>query len=323
MFFGGFFNNTSISVISASELNGTNGFMITYTDDTSNDDATFVECLGDINNDGTDEIGIGASFTDAVYDIDNSGVFYVIYGNSYKYHLLLIDCDSLSSDVGFKIYEDQRCKKSLGFQFAKLGDINNDKYSDFIITCSPNIVFIVLGRAIFPKEVNLSFLTNSFQFDGNITFTDGKFGLKVAGNFDINNDGFKDILIGALDFINYPLIFIIFGSGNFDNNTLNFYNFNNNLSFLIRGETNLTVNDNIFSFSYASDYNTDDIDDIIIVHKAYNDYSGKIYIIYGNLHPSNLNLSNSLINGSFEINLSLSQILSIFSIRLMKVVRLT
>ena len=179
------FSNTS--VIDVNSLNGSNGFHIHFDDDNKNYGPNYVECLGDMNKDGASELGIGASNADPQFNGNANGTLYVIYGNSKENFPAFINLAFMTSKQGFYIQGN----RGLGFGFAKLGDIDGDGYED--IAVSQGNPFILTGRPIFPEKVFIEDIPINIYLPN----YNSCFGTKISGDFDINNDGFKDILIGS------------------------------------------------------------------------------------------------------------------------------
>ena len=85
---------------------------------------------GDINNDGYDDIIIGATFADPNGD-DASGESYVVFGKASGYSASL-ELSSLNGTNGFVINGIDAGDNS-GYSVSSAGDINNDGYDDIII----------------------------------------------------------------------------------------------------------------------------------------------------------------------------------------------
>ncbi len=133
---------------------------------------------GDVNNDGFDDIIIGARFAQ-VGGSSDVGSAYVYSG---------VDGTLMWQYDGSKAYDD------FGESVDGAGDVNGDGYADFIIGsggADPSGVFNA-GSVYVYSGSNGALL---YQFDG-AAAGDG-FGSSVAGNWDINNDGTPDFLIGA------------------------------------------------------------------------------------------------------------------------------
>jgi len=185
-----------------SALDGTNGFVINGIDE---DDLSggSVSSAGDINNDGFDDIIIGA--LDAEPNGDWSGESYVVFGKATGYSASL-ELSSLNGTNGFVINGIDGGDSS-GGSVSSAGDINGDTYDDIIIGADgadPNgdwsgESYVVFGKAsgTYSASLELSSLngTNGFVING-IDANDYS-GRSVSSAGDINNDGFDDIIIGA------------------------------------------------------------------------------------------------------------------------------
>ena len=157
-----------------------------------------VSSAGDINNDGYDDIIIGAR------DADPNGESYVVFGKATGYSASL-ELSALDGTNGFVIngidYGDQS-----GYPVSSAGDINNDGYDDIIIgafLADPNgdysgESYVVFGKATgYSASLELSALdgNNGFVINGidEVDYSGGR----VSSAGDINNDGYDDIIIGA------------------------------------------------------------------------------------------------------------------------------
>ena len=179
-------------------LNGTNGFVVSGTAYDERRGST-IAGVGDINGDGIDDLIIGSSST-SPDDI-------VIYGKTS--FPAVITSNDINGTNGFLIDTPG------SNQVAGLGDVNGDGISDFIIGTPiwSGQAWIIFGRTSnFPTSISSSWLdgTKGFKtssFPGTIpSYTVG-----AAG--DINNDGYKDILIGNWDSSDPAISFCLFGKG--------------------------------------------------------------------------------------------------------------
>ena len=211
----------------SSTINGTNGFVLTGID-VQNSDGTTVQGVGDVNNDGIDDIMVAVSGTTIV---DNLPITkgYVVFGNpSLPYRF---DLSTLNGSNGFVI-NDFNIDDIVGFSIGKVGDFNLDGVDDIVIGTSQADTnntnagkgYVVFGKSdgVFPANINLSTLgsQNGLVFNG--AEIDDLTGTSIDGAGDVNNDGVKDLIIGAPGslFNDVPgKSYVVFGSNNFGNST--------------------------------------------------------------------------------------------------------
>ena len=140
-----------------SDLDGANGFVINGIDE-SDWCGVSVSSAGDINNDGYDDIIIGALGADPNGDI--SGESYVVFGKATGYSASL-ELSALDGTNGFVINGIDAYHYS-GYSVSSAGDINNDGYDDIIIgahEADPNGAsgesYVVFGQSEFDAFVEL------------------------------------------------------------------------------------------------------------------------------------------------------------------------
>jgi hypothetical protein len=198
--------------LSLADLNGQNGFTIDGINE--NDDFGFdVSYAGDINNDGIDDIFIGAAGAN-----NNAGQSYVIFGSKKEFQSQL-NITSLSGKNGFIINGISENDVSGAGGYA--GDVNNDGIDDIIIGAAGANNNAGQSYVIFGKngEFNSPFLLsslngiNGFIIDGiNGGFQGDQSGHSVSGAGDVNADGIDDIIIGAWDaYYQAGQSYVIFG----------------------------------------------------------------------------------------------------------------
>ena len=196
------------AVLELSSLDGSNGFKL---DGTAGDYAgTAVSNVGDVNNDGVDDLLVSAPYADP--NGNNSGRTYVVFGRdtaSQGTFPLNFQLSSLDGSNGFKLVGEIIGDRA-GTTASGIGDINGDGLDDFAIGAryaDPNgtdsgRVYVIFGRDTasvgnFPATLQLSALdgSNGFKLDGELIRD--RAGTAISGAGDINNDGIDDLIIGA------------------------------------------------------------------------------------------------------------------------------
>jgi len=152
-----------------------------------------VASLGDVNNDGFSDIGIGGPFNDTTDgSISNAGCVWVFLGYSGS---------SFLDDANVTI-DGNQIDAQLGFSLSGAGDVNDDDYDDLIVGApfnntggSPNAgaahVFYgsnSLISSLGPSTANVNLSGVAAQ---------DLFGWSVNGTGDLNNDDHDDIVVGA------------------------------------------------------------------------------------------------------------------------------
>lgn len=216
-----------------------------------------VSAAGDINNDGYDDIIVGASMHDT--GGDNSGRAYIYYGGN-----------SLDSNVDV-ILNGESDGDYFGASVATAGDVNNDGYSDVIVGAwGSDASEDDAGRAY------VYYGGDSMDNTADVIFTgeaaDDYFGTDVASAGDVNNDGHDDVIISAYrnDAAGSDAgrVYVYYGSKSMDSEE----------DVILTGEDANDYFGN--SISSAGDLNNDGYDDVIVGADR-NDGSGSAYLFFG------------------------------------------
>jgi len=158
-----------------------------YGESTNNSFGWSVNTHGDINNDGINDIIIGAPGYN-----DNTGRAYIFYGKNMPDMVAASDADIIISGENKGDY--------FGNSVTALKDLNSDNKNDLLITAFMNSdADENAGKAYIFYNKNFEKNVQSFDADVIISgeYPGDWFGESSAAAGDVNNDGREDLLIGA------------------------------------------------------------------------------------------------------------------------------
>jgi hypothetical protein len=282
-------------VITVTQLNvsdivlGTGGFVIVAA--AAGDASGYsVSSAGDVNNDGLDDMIVGAINADP-NGIANVGASYVVFGRAGNTtSISLSDIASGTSTLGFAINGGSvgaAFIDNVGISVSSAGDVNNDGFDDLIVGANTSNIsgsgasFVVFGKAD-GAAVNLSAIvsgtyTRGFVING--VSGQNNLGHSVSSAGDVNNDGLDDVIVGTN---NSSASYVVFGK---TNNTAV------NPSTLGTGGFAITGS-GVTSVSSAGDVNGDGLDDVILGSQSMNGQAGASYVVFGkNNNTTAVNLS--------------------------------
>ena len=161
-----------------------------------------VSCAGDVNNDGYDDVIVGASGGGG-----SKGAAYVIYGGP-KSSMPNIDLSStsLNPQTNGWMITGSAAMEALGTSVSSAGDINKDGYDDVIVGAMGTGSLKGAAHVIYggPKSSSsnidlsvkaLDLSTTGFSIFG--TATMDSIGRSVSAA-DVNNDGNSDLIVGGI-----------------------------------------------------------------------------------------------------------------------------
>jgi hypothetical protein len=282
------------SAINLSTLDGSNGFRLDGAA-SNNFSGRAISAAGDINEDGIDDLIIGAERA-SPNGVTYAGSSYVVFGRSGSFEAA-INLSTLNGSTGFRLDGVEALDVS-GRAVSAAGDINGDGIDDLIIGApgaDPNGVddagssYVVFGRSgSFDAAIHLSTLNGNtgFRLDG--VAVDDKSGLAVSAAGDIDGDGIDDLIIGVTDadpngMNSAGSSYVVFGrSGSFDA-AINLSTLDGSTGFRLDGAA---IEDRSgVDLSAAGDINGDGIDDLLIGAFGADPNgvtdSGSSYVVYG------------------------------------------
>ncbi|MBK9148020.1 MAG: FG-GAP repeat protein [Flavobacteriales bacterium] len=209
-----------------------------------------VAYAGDVNNDGFDDVIIGAEgYSNGQA---NEGRAYVYYGSA----------AGLITAAPWTV-ESNQAGANLGSSVARAGDVNNDGYDDIIIgaegysngQAGEGRSFVHLGSAAGVQAAAIWFAESNVA--------SSRFGCSVSSAGDVNGDGFDDVVIGALLYNNGQAgeggAFVFHGSALGPSATPNWSTESNQVNAYMG-----------IDVSWAGDVNGDGFDDILVGSSGFN-----------------------------------------------------
>jgi hypothetical protein len=164
-----------------------------------------VDNAGDVNNNGYDDVIIGAPRPSSI------GYAYVFLNSA----------DGLSTTHSWRV-SDEESGSSFGTSVAGVGDVNKDGYDDVLVGAPTKKILIdEVSQAVGCVSLYLGSsggLSTTSSWTYCADQVGGQFGASVAAAGDINQDGYADFLVGMPFFSTsnekQGAIFLFFGSNN-------------------------------------------------------------------------------------------------------------
>ncbi|MBD2461131.1 DUF4347 domain-containing protein [Oscillatoria sp. FACHB-1407] len=309
-----------------STLNGTNGFRI---DGIAASDGlgNAVKSAGDIDNDGIDDLILGARAADPNGRSD-SGQTYILFGSRSPFSSVVNPANltptSTTTPAGFRLTGASSFDLS-GGSVSSAGDIDGDGFDDLLVGAvggdptstrsNAGYAYIVFGRArnSLTANINLSTPTTNSVVRLNGIDAGDNTGYSVSNAGDINGDGRSDLIVGAINGdpngTNSGETYVVFGSSSLKTPSgaqFNLSTLNGTNGFRLDGGA---ASDNSgFAVSAIGDINHDGIADLAVTAPFADpngrSNSGAIYVVFGRTSGFSTNLNLSTLNGTngFRLN---------------------
>lgn len=266
--------------------------------DPGNLPSNWVSGAGDVNDDGIDDVIVGADGADNNGYL--SGSAYVIYGGSRDDLLGGVDVANIGNSgnsQGVRI-DGAASLDRAGLSVSGAGDVNGDGIDDVIVgadrsgygtTPDNGSAYVIFGGDDLPESVDLGNIGTEGNEQGvhlDNSSNNIATGHSVAGAGDVNGDGLHDVIVGAI-YTNWPpsgwlagSAYVIFGGEGLPEkiNLDSIGTPENTQGFRIDGV--LIYDYAGWSVAGAGDVNGDGLDDMIVGAMGANKH-GSAYVIFG------------------------------------------
>ena len=248
-----------------------------------------VSDAGDVNNDGFNDIIIGAPHNDD--GGVSAGSAYVIFGKAAGFGT--IDLANLQPSTGFAIQGDTHYDDA-GWSVSGAGDVNGDGFDDIIVGApfgdnafaEAGEAYVIFGKASGFGTIDLSTFAAGTGFIIQGPAQGNAAGYDVSSAGDINGDGFDDLIVTSRQvnssgwyyaYDTTPSAYVIFGKAS-PAATINLAALSAGDGFRVTSTSSYGWSN--FSIAAAGDINGDGFDDIILGDRYGANNAGEVYVIF-------------------------------------------
>jgi len=245
-----------------------------------------VASAGDIDNDGRDDVIIGAIY--------NNPYAFGVYGSATPAAVSLTALSGIGFGITPQVNGDQA-----GWSVGSAGDVNGDGRDDFIVGAVYNggsergAAYVVFGSDARMTSVNLNTIASGvggFKIAGQETGARAGYSVSAAG--DLDRDGYGDVIVGAIyadaDGTNSGAAYVVYGSATPASVDLATIAAGAG-GFRIIGQAASDQAGN--SVSSAGDVDGDGYDDLLIGAQYNSSGNGAAYVVFGSAtRPTEINL---------------------------------
>jgi hypothetical protein len=253
---------------------------------------TNVGSAGDIDGDNLPDILISSGLNESYADLFLGSSIVSAINTALSGSGLPATIDSLSADARYS--EPPGVKAGYTHFLGSAGDLNGDGYDEVLITHiydAAGSAYIYLGGATIDTTVDLKIQGKLYGE------TETRFGFAVASSFDIDNDGYDDLMIGAPDAGPHGagVSYLYFG------HATDIVELNGSAPLFVEYFSEGTSSSNGFGLTMDSfNANGDSYDDVMIgAPFAKDGGAGRAYYISGNARASLSGFFDNIIVGSF------------------------
>lgn len=281
--------------VSLASLDGSNGFKINAAGDADSAGSS-VSAAGDFNEDGIDDVAIGATLAGTVGDY--AGAAYVVFGTDQGF-ISPVNLAALDGNNGITLNGVNHFDEA-GYSLDAAGDVNGDGIDDLVIgapRADPNgdesgAAYVVFGdqSPVHPVELTNLDGTDGLVMNGAVAGDRAGVSVGSAGNLDADN--WDDLVVGANAANPHGdesgASYVVYGSNQAWSASLELSGLDGEGGFVLNG---VAENDwTGIAVQACGDLNNDSYTDLVIGAPRADpggDNSGAVYVVYGGSVGSN------------------------------------